>query len=139
MALPQPGESLPEMRRLVTRDDIKAYAEASGDHNPLHQDDEVARRAGFDGVIAHGMFTMGHMASCCVAWAPSGAEVLEISAQFRSPVSMGETLVAGGEVRSVDAEAGTITLDMWVKVERDEAVEWPIKRGSAVLRLNAGQ
>ena len=52
------GEQLPELRRVVTREDVKAYADAGGDRNPLHQDDAFARSVGFDGVIAHGMFTM---------------------------------------------------------------------------------
>ena len=42
----------------VTRADLVAYANASGDQNPIHQDEEVARSVGLPGVIAHGMFTM---------------------------------------------------------------------------------
>ena len=43
-------DELPELRRVVTREDVKAYADASGDRNPLHQRDEVARAAGFENV-----------------------------------------------------------------------------------------
>ena len=42
----------------VTRDDLVRYARASGDFNPIHQDEDVARSVGLPGVIAHGMFTM---------------------------------------------------------------------------------
>src|SRR5438034_56049 len=63
------GDELPELARVVTREDVKAYADAGGDQNPLHQDDDAARSAGFSGIIAHGMFTMGHMAAAVVAWA----------------------------------------------------------------------
>ena len=49
------GQDLPSATRLVTREDVKAYADASGDQNPMHQDDEVARAAGFPRVVAHGM------------------------------------------------------------------------------------
>ena len=96
---------------------------------------EFARSVGFDGVIAHGMFTMGHMAACVVAWAGDADAVSAISAQFRATVSMGQEIVAGGTVRSVDAEARTATLELWVASERDGVTEWPIKRGEATVRL----
>ena len=126
------GEELPERRRLVTAADVAAYAEAGGDRNPLHLDDAFARSVGFDGVIAHGMFTMGHMATAVTAWAGPDAVVERISAQFRAPVSMGEEIRAGGTVRTVDGD--TVTVDTWVAVERDGATEWPIKKGQVVLR-----
>jgi len=130
------GEELPELRRVVTREDVRAYADAGGDQNPLHQRDEVARAAGFDGVIAHGMFTMGHMAACVVAWVGEADSVTTIAAQFRAPVSMGQELVAGGRVRSLDEGARTATLDLWVTSERDGATEWPVKRGDSTVRLD---
>ena len=57
----------------VTRADLVAYAEASGDHNPIHQDEEVARSVGLPGVIAHGMYTMALAARAVADWFP-GAE-----------------------------------------------------------------
>jgi len=130
------GDELPELHRVVTRDDVRAYADASGDQNPLHQRDEVARAAGFDGIIAHGMFTMGHMAACVVAWAGHPDAVTSLAAQFRAPVSMGQELVAGGRVRSLDEGSRTVTLDLWVTSERDGETEWPVKRGDATVRLD---
>ncbi|MCY7401882.1 MAG: MaoC family dehydratase N-terminal domain-containing protein [Nocardioides sp.] len=53
-----PGAALPEQVFTVTRADLVAYAEASGDHNPIHQDEEVALGVGLPGVIAHGMYTL---------------------------------------------------------------------------------
>jgi acyl dehydratase len=126
------GDELPEFRRLVTADDVRAYADAGGDRNPLHQDDAVARAAGFPGIIAHGMFTMGHMAAAVTAFAGDASKVLRISAQFRAPVFMGEEIVAGGRV--VDVDAGTATLETWVRVDRDDETAWPIKKGQAVIR-----
>jgi acyl dehydratase len=129
------GEELPGLRRLVTREDVSAYAEASGDSNPLHQDDDVARAVGFDGIIAHGMFTMGHMGACVVAWAGDAAAVMALTAQFRASVFMGDEIVAGGRVVAVDAGARTATCEMWVTVQRDVVTEWPVKKGSATVRL----
>jgi acyl dehydratase len=129
------GEELPPRERVVTREDVKAYADASGDQNPLHQDDEVARAAGFPGVIAHGMLTMGHLASAVVAWAGDEAALSRMRVQFRAPVYAGETIVAGGAVRSLDQERRTALLDVWVRLERDGATEWPIRRSEAEVRL----
>ena len=134
-APPRAGDQIPELRRVVTREDVKAYADAGGDQNPLHQDDAFARRVGFPGILAHGMFTMGHLAACLVAWTGDPAAVIRITANFRAPVFMGEELVAGGRVRAVDEAAGTATLETWVTLERDGQTEYPIRRGEAVIRL----
>lgn len=130
-----PGDPIPELRRIVTREDVKAYADAGGDQNPLHQDDAFAQRAGFPGILAHGMFTMGHLAACLVAWAGDPAAVVRMTAGFRAPVFMGEELVAGGRVRSVDEAAGTITVETWVTVQRGGRTEYPIRRGEALIRV----
>ena len=130
------GDELPTLSREVTREDVRTYAEVSGDRNPLHQDDEVARRAGFPRIIAHGMFTLGHLASCLVSWVGDPAAVTRLRASFRSPVAMGDTIVAGGRVRALDREAGTALLDLWVTVERDGVTEHPVKKGEAEVRLD---
>jgi acyl dehydratase len=130
------GEELVELRRVVRREDVKAYADVGGDHNALHQDDEFARSVGFQGIIAHGMFTMGHMATSVVEWAGGDPEaILRLSAHFRAPVYMGEEIVASGRVQSLDAASRTATVQTWVTVERDGAIEHAIKRGEAIVRL----
>jgi acyl dehydratase len=131
------GEELPEVARVVTAADVKAYADAGGDQNPLHQDEAFARSVGFDGIIAHGMFTMGHMAAAIATWAGDGAVVERISVQFRAPVPMGARIVAGGRVRSIDRGASTVTLDTWVRMDREGGPEWPIRKGEAVVRLTS--
>lgn len=128
------GDEIPSRARVVTREDVKAYADASGDQNPLHQDDDVARAAGFPGVIAHGMFTMGHLVSTLVGWLGDVASLHRVRVQFRTPVSVGETIVAGGTVRTLDAANRTAILDVWVRVERDGTTEWPIRRSEAEIR-----
>lgn len=125
------GDELPILARTVTREDVRAYAEASGDRNPLHHDDGLARSVGFPGIIAHGMFTMGHLATCVTGWAGDPARVTRLSAQFRTPVFMGEEIVAGGRVRSLDAGSRIAIVDLWVTLQRDGATEYPIRRGVA--------
>ncbi len=129
------GDQLPSLARTVTREDVRAYADAGGDHNPLHQDDDVARMVGFPGIIAHGMFTMGHLGACVAAWAGDPANVVRLSAQFRAPVFMGEEILAGGRVRSIDAETHTAVAELWVTVDRDGGAEFAIRKGEAEVRF----
>ncbi len=127
---------LPTLSRVVTADDVKAYADAGGDRNPLHQDDAFARAAGFPGILAHGMFTMGHLAACISRWAGGPARIRRLTAQFRAPVYMGEEIVAGARVTAVDVDRRVALVECWVSVERDGATEWPIKRGQAEVLLD---
>jgi acyl dehydratase len=69
----------------VTRADLVAYAQASGDHNPIHQDDGVARSVGLPGVIAHGMYTLALAARYVEEWAGPG-RIATFGAKFTKPV-----------------------------------------------------
>ena len=129
------GAELPTSSRLVTREDVEAYASASGDHNPLHRDDGVARAAGFPGIVAHGMFTMGTLASALVDWLGDASALVRLKVQFRAPVFLGDTLECGGTVRSIDEHTRTAVLDVWVRVERAGVQEWPIRKSEAEIRL----
>jgi acyl dehydratase len=129
------GDAIPGVTWSVSRDDLSAYADASGDRNPLHLDDEAARAVGFPGVIAHGMLTMGRLASAVLGWAGDGAWLTRLRAQFRAPVFAGETVVCGGTVTSIDEQARTVRLEVWATVERDGQTQWPIRRGEAEVRF----
>ncbi len=77
----------PEPRTFrITRADLAAYAEASGDHNPIHRDDEVARSVGLPGVIAHGMFTLALVARYLAESGVASEDVLELGGKFTKPV-----------------------------------------------------
>lgn len=62
------------------------FAELSGDHNPVHLDDEHARSAGFDGVIIHGMCVLGASARAAQRLAPGGAVLQGLDVRFKRPV-----------------------------------------------------
>jgi acyl dehydratase len=70
----------------ISREDLAAYADASGDHNPIHRDDEVARSVGLPGVIAHGMYTMALAARYVEEWVGHRGDVLSLGAKFTKPV-----------------------------------------------------
>ena len=129
------GDAIPTLSKVVRREEIKAYADASGDQNPLHQDDAFAQSVGFPGIIAHGMFTMAHVVKAVTEWAGGPAALLAMDVQFRSVVFMDETLEAGGEVTAVDPESRQVTLSVWAAVERDGKRVLAVKNSRAEVRL----
>jgi acyl dehydratase len=129
------GQEVFEAAKVVKREDVKAYADASGDQNPLHQDDDFARSVGFPGIIAHGMFSMAHLAKAVKDWAGNPAALRSLSVQFRAVVYMDETLVAKGKVAGLDQSTGDVTLDVWAEVDRDGQRVKAIKNARAVVNL----
>ena len=107
--------SLPTQTYQVTRADLVAYAEASGDHNPIHQDEQVALEVGLPGVIAHGMYTMALAARAVEAWFP-GAEVVSLGAKFTHPVVVpaegSVEVVVAGEAKPGDDGLTTVALSV---------------------------
>lgn len=129
------GDELPEFRKVATREDIAAYAHASGDTNPLHLLDDHAKERGFDGVIAHGMFTMAHLTTALTKWADDPSALVRMKANFRYAVRVGDEMIAGGTVSALDADRKVAKLDVWVKVETDGGTEFAIRRSQAEVGL----
>ena len=109
------GTVLAPREFLVTRADLVGYAEASGDHNPIHVDEEVALAVGLPGVIAHGMYTLGLAARAVAGWT-GGAQVLDLGAKFTAPVVVpaegGVTVRVAGTVKAVDDGRATLALEV---------------------------
>lgn len=129
------GDEVFAVPKVVRREDVKAYADASGDQNPLHQDDAFAQSVGFPGIIAHGMFSMAHLTSALAEWAGDPAALRSIDVQFREVVFMDETLVAKARVAAKDEATRRVTLDVWEELERDGQIKKPIKNSTAVVEL----
>lgn len=80
-----------------TADQIAAYAEASGDRNPIHLDADFARAVGLPGVIAHGMLQMGLVAGVAAKAAGGVDRLKRISVRFAGMVEPGDTVVFSAE------------------------------------------
>ena len=97
----------------ITRADLVRYAEASGDHNPIHQDETVATSVGLPGVIAHGMYTMALAAGAVSAWYP-GIAVVSFGCKFTNPVVVpaegGVEIEVAGEEKSTEDGLTTVAL-----------------------------
>jgi acyl dehydratase len=86
-------------RRAVTftKAQIAAYAEASGDHNPIHLDDDFARTVGLPGVIAHGMLQMGLLATVATEAASGPDKLRRLYCRFAGMVVPGDTVTFTAE------------------------------------------
>jgi acyl dehydratase len=96
----------------VTRADLVAYAEASGDHNPIHQDPEVARCVGLPDVIAHGMYTLALVARYVDEQLGEPGRIAELGAKFTKPVGVpaeGTAVRVAGEWRDERTLRLTVT------------------------------
>lgn len=109
------GASLgPETFR-VRRADLVRYAEASGDHNPIHWSDRVAQAAGLPGVVAHGMYTMALTARAVDSWSGDPTAVVDLSVRFTRPVVVpdddeGALVEVCGQVKDNDGNRARIDL-----------------------------
>ena len=80
------GANLPEKVFYLDRDLLKRYADASGDQNSIHQNEEFAVSVGLPNVIAHGMLTMALVGKYVSDFAGGSAKVVEFGARFTKPV-----------------------------------------------------
>ena len=126
------GDTLPEKVIPLTRQDLVNYAGVSGDLNPIHWDDDIAKQVGLDTAIAHGMLTMGLTGRALTDWVGDG-RLLEYGVRFTAQVWPGDTLTVTATVREVGSrdEVPVATIDIVTSNSRGETVV----TGTAVARL----
>jgi acyl dehydratase len=92
MTRPEPGHGPePLLCGPITLDDVRRYAEASGDRNPIHLEPAVAARNGFAGPIVHGMFILGQFEKLLRLWRPD-RDIKTLKVQFLRPLLAGDRL-----------------------------------------------
>jgi acyl dehydratase len=113
-AVVQPGvEAPPREFGPLTRQMFVRYAGASGDLNPMHYDDELARSAGYPSVFGQGMLTASLLATFATDWL--GADtVRRFAVRFREQVWPNDVLTCSGSIVSVvpDGEDDRVTVDL---------------------------
>jgi len=103
----------------LTRDSLVRYAGASLDFNPIHYRDDVAQSVGLEGVLAHGMLTMGMAIAPVQHWLGDRGQIVSYSVRFTKPVYVpadgGVSLEVSAVVSKVgDPEPGLVTLSLQV-------------------------
>jgi len=108
------GMTLPEKVFYIDRALLKAYADASGDQNPIHQNEEFALSVGLPNVISHGMLTMALAGKYVTEWAGGRANVREFSARFIKPVIVpaGEKVDLTVVATVTEVDGKTVKLDI---------------------------
>ncbi|MBO3088426.1 MaoC family dehydratase [Cellulomonas dongxiuzhuiae] len=129
------GQEVARRTIAVDRARLVRYAGASGDFNPIHWNERVATSVGLPGVIAHGMWTMGAAAAVVEDWAGDPGAVVDYRTRFTRPVPVPDPGEASVEVvatvGALDADAGTVRLDLTVSVEGVRV----LGKAQAVVRL----
>ncbi|WP_308237945.1 MaoC family dehydratase [Phenylobacterium sp. J426] len=101
-----------EMTRTVGEADIVAFAEVSGDENPVHLDAEYAKSTSFGERIAHGMLSGAYISAVLGTKLPGpGAIYLSQALTFRRPVRIGDAVTARVTVKALDERRGRVTLE----------------------------
>ena len=109
---------------VVAADQAKRYAEASGDHNPIHLDEDVAKMAGLPAIILHGLCSMAFVHDALVRrYGPDPLCVRRLAVRFNKPVLMGDRL-------TIDVRGSGKTLALQVRNQLDVVV---LKGGQAEL------
>ena len=108
------GTALDEKVFYLDRAMLKTYADASGDQNPIHQNEEFAKAVGLPNVIAHGMLTMALVGKYVTDFAGGSEHVKEFSGRFMKPVVVPADqkvdLTVSGSVVAVDGNQITLEL-----------------------------
>jgi acyl dehydratase len=116
------GHTLPSLTKRVTVEQIRRYAEASGDRNPIHLDDGFARSAGLPGVIAHGMLTMAFANQMVTDWLGDRSRLKRLQGRFAGMVLPGDDVTVSGSVASKDDATRRVLINLVVTNQRGEKV-----------------
>ena len=109
--------------RLITNQEVEAFAAISGDHNPLHLDPAYAATTPFGECIAHGMLTGALISAAIAMQLPGpGSVYLSQTMQFRAPVFLGDTLTVTLEVTEKHGKRPWVTLSCMVENQDGKAV-----------------
>lgn len=124
------GQQIGARELIFSRAGLIRYAAASGDHNPIHWNDRFAREVGLDGVIAHGMLTMGSAVDLVSVWAGDPGAVVDYQSRFTKPVPVPDApsgspetptarLKISGKIGAVDADQRRVRVDLNVELLTD--------------------
>jgi len=107
--------------RTISAADIDTFADLSGDHNPVHMDEEYGKKTIFGGRIAHGVISLG-LLSAAMAKLPGLPIFMSQSVRFLKPVRIGDTITASVEIIEMRPDKGIVTLKNTCTNQKGEVV-----------------
>ena len=128
------GMSLPEIKKSIIQENINLYAEASQDFNPIHIDEEFAKKTPLGGTIAHGMLILAYVSQMMTAafgrsWLTGG----KLNVRFRNPARPGDTITVSGKILKVERKEGQTLIECDVLCHNQNGE--PVITGEANLRV----
>ncbi|MDR1741684.1 MAG: MaoC family dehydratase [Synergistaceae bacterium] len=119
-----------ELTRTVTQDDVRRFAEVTGDFNPVHVDADFAAKTRFGRVIAHGSLGAGFISAVMGTKLPGpGAVYMEQTLRFVAPVFIGDTITAAAEITELIPAKYRVRLSTTCRKEDGS----PVIEGTALL------
>ena len=119
------GLNLPELKKIVTQENINLYAEASRDFNPIHIDEDFAKKTPLGGTIAHGMLILAYISEMMSAafgqdWLAGG----KLKVRFKSPARPGDSLTVSGRISRIERNEGktSIHCDVLCQNQNDDSI-----------------
>lgn len=129
------GQEIDSITFSFTRDSLVKYAGASGDFNPIHYRDDFAKSVGLDGVLAHGMLTMGAAVQVAVNWIGDAGKVIDYGVRFTKPVYVPADekadVIVSGKIGVIDLENETVRIDI-TAIANEVAV---LGKAQAIVKL----
>jgi 3-hydroxybutyryl-CoA dehydratase len=112
-----------EVQKTITDEDVRAFATLTGDHNPVHLDEEYAAGTRFGRRIAHGMLGASLISAVLANELPGrGTVYLSQTLKFTAPVFLGDTVTARVVVKQVREDKPVVTLETFCTNDRGERV-----------------
>jgi acyl dehydratase len=119
-----PGDDLEEYEYgPITREEITRYALASGDDNPIHQDEEYARASGAPTVFAMGMLPAGYLAHAVSDWFGGPQHLRRFKVRFTTRVWPGDSIVCRGQIKSVEGRQITASVQAYRKGDGPDGLD----------------
>lgn len=113
-----------EITRVASELVVEAFADLSGDTNPIHLDEAYAQTTSFGGRIAHGMLAAAYISAVLGTRLPGpGAVYLSQNLRFRRPVRLGDEVTARVTVKALDADKGHATFSTLCQVNGKTVVD----------------
>jgi 3-hydroxybutyryl-CoA dehydratase len=114
-------QKIAPVSRTLTQDMLNRYADASGDHNPIHIDESFAKTTAMEGTIAHGMLVLSFISEMMAGafgkqWLASGS----LDVRFRAPARPGDTVTARAAAQ--EPKEGRLRYAVEVVSETDEVL-----------------
>ena len=127
--------ALPSVSKRVTEEQIRAYAQASGDFNSLHLDKEFAATTQFEGIIAHGMLTLAFVNEMLTrAFGKSWLESGKLRVRFKAAAHPGDEVTTSGAVTKEQIQDGQRLVECVIYLKNQRGQE--LISGMATVKLH---